>query len=232
MHGRGVLAAVVTAVFVTAASACCAQEQPKTDAAAGTSVGGASPACTEPAATAADSDDLSAYEPVDMREFHTFRSYGGTGVQFSTCSGVRCRIWDPVASFQPWLGVSCWGKLPGLPADQNFAVISPYPVDRDTHEDFNGPAPSGRPTVNSFFDHTDLSKRDETNVSPYVFGPADYPLLAAGRKIVVPGSRSTPSSNDAVCAVGADTVVCELQNMWGRGERYGFRLAPGDSHTY
>ncbi|PQM49603.1 hypothetical protein C1Y40_00171 [Mycobacterium talmoniae] len=115
----------------------------------------------------------------------------------------------------------------------NLAVASVYPYDKDTHTAFNsGPVPQER-AVYSFFEHTDLSKHETSGLQQTPVDPASYHPLAAGQMILVPGSRGAPTINDAMCAADPDdTLTCEMQNAWGRGETHGFRLSPHGSRAY
>lgn len=178
------------------------------------------------------------YKPVNMLDYHTFETYGWSGVQFRTDSGVRCRIYDGPHSFQYGAAIDCWGALPGVPPNMNSARVSQWPFEKGSLAPITaGPVSPGE-AVYSFFSHSDLKEKETFMDGPTdrkAVDPASYHLLATGQKIVVPGGRPGDHGvNDAVCAAGTDDLLaCELQNVnWDRGMTHGFRLSPHGSQVY
>ncbi len=181
--------------------------------------------------------DFSGYTPVDVDGYKTYSTYGSKGVQFTTDSGIRCRIDDGPASFQYSAGIACWGPLPGVPHGINLAVVSMFPYDKDTLEPYvHGPVPPGQ-SVYSLVNHSDLgqleSYLDGSDFTRKPVDPADYHPLAPGQKIGVSGSRDGGDSNQAICAAASDgSLTCELQNIPSGIGTHGFRLSPHDSVLY
>lgn len=187
----------------------------------------------------ADPTTFDAFTTVDVANYKTFKTYGWSGVQFVTSSGVRCRMYDGPESFQYSAGVDCWGALPGVAPEMNFVKVSLQPYVASTSTPVpSGGVPVGTPVVYSLFRHVD----DFSGVESYLDGPTDrrtvdpasYHLLADGQKIVVPGTRDGGDRNRAVCAAGAGGVLeCQVQNMsTAKGGTHGFRLSPQGSSTY
>lgn len=153
------------------------------------------------------------YARVDTSQYHTYSAYGWTAAQFTTSSGIRCRIYDGPNSFQYYANIECWGQLPGVTPGVNSASVS-------------GNARLAQADLNTLETYT-------TGTSKHRVDPASYHLVADGQMIVVPGTRGNQNMNNAVCAADpANTLTCEMQNSWGTGKTHGFRLSPQGSRTY
>lgn len=193
--------------------------------------------CRSPVPAAIPAVNFNDFHPVNTADFHTYEDYGWNGVQFTTTSGVRCRIYDGPHSFQYAAGIDCWGALPGVAPNVNFAKVSMWPYDKESLTPYtSGPVPEN--TVFSLFNHADVGAEETYMDGPTqrkTVEPSSYHLLAPGQKIVVPGGRpGGPDINEAVCAVGADHLVaCEIRNAeFDHGLTHGFRFSQRGSQVY
>ena len=184
------------------------------------------------------SDSESTYALVDPDVYQTYRDYSGyrradiPSAQFTTSSGVRCRI-GPNSGDYP-AGTHCWGALPGVAPTINIAVVSAFAHDNDTQAMITTTqVPDGRKTY-AFFYHSDdvgqLETYQDRALRRHPVDPASYRLLAAGQKIIVKDPFRPSASS--VCAIGTDdTITCEIRPA-DDGRVHGFRLSPSGSRTY
>lgn len=207
------------ALIVTSCGIGLAEPEPSSPGTTPTSDSSAGACPSDPVSKTSAPDPLisgfTEYETVNLADFHTYEDYGWNGAQFETCGGVRCRLYDGPNSWQYYAMVYCWGRLPGLPEEQNYAKV-------------DGTASFG---------YRDPAELEVSGMPRKPIDPADYHLLAPGQKIVMPGARSgsaDPTSNAAVCAAGPDgEVTCEIQNgEFVDGATHGFVLSPDGSRTY
>lgn len=174
--------------------------------------------------------DFDRYTSVDLGDYATYRSYGGTSAQWRTDDGIRCRIQLSGNNMPGPFGIDCWGTdSPAMPAGMNTAGVSIWGYDADDPAKDPGVTP---PThqVFSTFAHLDPAKLydryEMQSLDSQPVDPASYHLLGRGQKIVVPrGARqSDPSATVATCAVDDEGgLTCEQQ---GDGIRHGFFLSP------
>ncbi|KRQ31298.1 MULTISPECIES: hypothetical protein [Mycobacteroides] len=157
---------------------------------------------------AADPPDYSAYQAIDPKPFQTYSTYGGGGVQFTSPTGLLCRI--VVISRGMFAYAQCFGKLPGVEGS-NKADISTTSVgsgifattkDKFLAEQTAGGYLASEPTGESAF----------------------YPLPV--------GSSITYTSSvwSGTCAVDVDTTSCTVHTTLPEDDRTrSFVLGPTDS---
>lgn len=175
---------------------------------------------------------------VDANAYQTYRNYSGyrrtyiTETQFVTSTGVRCRIGPNTGDYPA--GIRCWGPLPGVGPSVNWAAVSAFALDKDTHDLIVDTPVDPRRATYSYFGTADLDAREtylDSGLQQRPVDPSQYRLLGPGQMIEVPetvGGEATIS----VCITGADdTLVCEIRPT-SDGETYGFQLSARGSRTY
>lgn len=178
------------------------------------------------------------YVSVDANTYQTYSSYNGyrrarvPEVQFTTNSGIRCRIGPSYPDYDH--GIRCWGTVPEAETTVNFAKVSAYPYDTETNEMVSTPVPPDRIT-HSFLRHVDDLKVYETyldeGLREHTVDPNSYHLLEEGQRIAVPGPSNAPAAT-SICAVETNnTLTCEMRPA-DDGKTHGFRLSPEGSRTY
>jgi hypothetical protein len=148
------------------------------------------------AVAVADPPDYSGYQPVDPKPFQTYSTYGGAGVQFSTPSGLLCRI--VVISRGMFTYAMCLGSLAGVGA---------------ASEAFVNTAGAAGFTSASRSDFLTAQHADDTGVHTGPIPDAGFSLLAAGSSITY-----TDSVWSGTCAVDADTTRCTVSTTNSQGQ--------------
>lgn len=173
-----------------------------------------------------------------MADYSTYESYDRSAVQFTTETGIRCRI-DTVLNEEPGLNsIYCWGSSPAMPADFNEAHVSlSSHVSLDTassvFSDF------------SYTDPADFIKGQEAYLDSQTAAirqvdPTSYRTLAPMQKILITRAeiplgrfgvhRSDPARTQAICAVDdQSSLMCDLQQ---HGARHGFVIAHSEQFAY
>ncbi|SHP81075.1 Uncharacterised protein [Mycobacteroides abscessus subsp. abscessus] len=158
---------------------------------------------------AADPPDYSAYRAIDPKPFQTYSTYGGGGVQFTSPTGLLCRI--VVISRGMFAYAECFGKLPGAEGSNK--------VDISTTSGGSG----------IFTATTKADFLAEQTASGYLASEptgesAFYPLPV--------GSSITYTSSvwSGTCAVDVDTTSCTVSTIPPEDDRTkSFVLGPTDS---
>ncbi len=181
--------------------------------------------------------DFNRFITVEMANYASYESYDRSAVQFTTKTGIRCRI-DTVINDEPGpTAIYCWGTPPGMPADINVAT-----VDLTSHVSLTAGT-----AVFSDFSYSATSDllngpelyRDARTFAPQQVDPASYHVLAPGQKIAISRAgipigrfgvhRDDPAHVQAICAVDDSAMVCDLQRS---GVRHGFVLARTEAFAY
>ena len=135
---------------------------------------------------AADPPDYSSFTPVDSKPFHTFSTYGGDGVQFTSPSGLLCRI--VIISRGMFAYATCLGDLHGTDGN-NLAAINT-----------GGTAGFSMSTRSKYLSAQQLSGDGWHDVQV-----PDFPALPAGSSLTY-----TTSVWSGTCAVDATTTSCTV----------------------
>ncbi|MBN9634835.1 MAG: hypothetical protein J0H22_06320 [Actinobacteria bacterium] len=180
--------------------------------------GHATQACdtTDPSRAPAVTTGFDGYTAVNLCDYAGPKHYGWSSYRFTTADGVHCELYDGPNSWQYYSSITCWGKLPGVPADVTQVEVAAGSV-----------ATYGQADV----------RQKETQDGGVPVDPAGYRQLAPGQKIVVPGAKGAVDENDEVCATAGDgALTCEIQNpgeAWGQDRNtHGFVLSAQGSRIY
>ena len=178
----------------------------------------AAPACgtADPSRAPAVITGFDGYTAVNLCDYAGPKHYGWSSYRFKAAGGVHCELYDGPNSWQYYSSITCWGKLPGVPAGVTQVEVAAGSV-----------ASYGQADV----------KQKETQDGNVPVDPASYRELAPGQKIVVPGAKGSVDENDEVCATAGDgSLTCEIQNpgeAWGQDRRtHGFVLSAQGSRVY
>jgi hypothetical protein len=194
-------------------------------------------ACSPDHAGPVAANGFDGHVSVDANSYQTYSSYNGyrrarvPEVQFTTNSGVRCRIGPSYPDYDQ--GIRCWGTLLGT--TMNFAGVSAYPYDTETNTMVsNTPVPPDRVTY-SFLRHVDDLNMYETyldeGLTEHTVDPNSYHLLGGGEMVAVTGSSNTLAAT-SICAVETNNAItCEIRTA-DDGKTHGFQLSPDGSRTY
>lgn len=187
--------------------------------------------------------DFDRYQTVDLTDYATYRSYGGTSAQWRTDDGIRCRIQLSGNNMPGPFGIDCWATdSPAMPAGMNTAGVSIWGYDADDPAKDPGMTPPAH-QVFAAFAHLDPAKLynryEMQSLDSHPVDPASYHLLGRGQKIVVSRAELSPSrapggdpsSTVATCAVDDEgAMTCEQQ---ANGSRHGFFLSSvADAYTW
>ncbi|MUL66879.1 hypothetical protein BOO86_20560 [Mycobacterium sp. CBMA 234] len=176
-------------------------------------------AAADPTRAPATITGFDSYTAVNVCDYPGPKHYGWSSLRFKTTDDVHCELYDGPNSWQYYASITCWGKLPGVPAGVTQVQVASGSV--------------------ASFGQAD-AKQKETQNDGHGDSPVDpgsYRQLAAGQKIVVAGAKGTVDENDEVCAMAADgALTCEIQNPgdgWGQDQNtHGFVLSAQGSRVY
>lgn len=178
----------------------------------------AAPSCAAPDPTRAPAviAGFGGYSAVNLCDYSGPKHYGWSSYRFKTAGDVHCELYDGPNSWQYYSSITCWGKLPGVPAGVTQVEVAA------------GSAAS--------YGQADV-KQKETQDGGVPVDPASYRELALGQKIVVPGAKGSVDENDEVCAMAGDgSLTCEIQNpgeAWGQDKKtHGFTVSAQGSRVY
>lgn len=153
--------------------------------------------------------DYSGYQPVDPKPFQTYHTYGGAGVQFTSPSGLLCRL--VIITRGQFAYASCLGELHGGAEGSNQVWI-----------DTGGAGTYSKSTRDAFLTAQTV---DETGVHNESISDTGFPLLPAGSSITY-----TASVWSGTCAVDADTTRCTVSpTTIEDNPTKSFKLGPTDS---
>ena len=180
--------------------------------------GQATPSCAAPDPSRAPAviTGFDGYAAVNLCDYAGPNHYGWSSYRFKATGDVHCELYDGPNSWQYYSSITCWGKLPGVPAGVTQVEVAAGSV-----------ASYGQADV----------KQKETQNGGAPVDPASYRELAPGQKIVVPGAKGSVDENDEVCATTGDgSLTCEIQNpgeAWGQDRKtHGFVLSAQGSRVY
>ncbi|OHU22357.1 hypothetical protein BKG76_17995 [Mycobacteroides franklinii] len=160
--------------------------------------------------------NLDGYAPVEATAFETYSAYATSGVQFLTPDGLHCRI--TANSRATGVDGACWGKLPGVTGDENFATVS---LNTSTASLSHMPD-LGQQEI--------IARPDASPAGPASIDPSVYRPLAPGQKITY-GLKGT----DKVITCGISEqheTICVLPNNFSGGGPHGFVLSPAVSRAF
>lgn len=176
--------------------------------------GRAAPSCGagDPSRAPAVITGFDDYAAVNVCDYPGPNHYGWSSHRFKTAGDVHCELYDGPNSWQYYSSITCWGKLPGVPAGVTQVEVAAGSV--------------------ASYGQADI-KQKETQDG----GVAGYRELGPGQKIVVPGAKGSVDENDEVCAMSSDgALTCEIQNpgeAWGQDRKtHGFVLSAQGSRVY
>ncbi|ALR12661.1 hypothetical protein [Mycobacteroides saopaulense] len=160
--------------------------------------------------------NLDGYTSVEPTAFETYSAYATSGVQFLTPDGLHCRI--TANSRATGVDGACWGKLPGVPGDENIASVS-----------LNAPTAS-LTHMPDLGQQEIVARPDASPAGPAAIEPGAYRPLTAGQKITY-GLKAT----DKVITCGVSEqreTICILPNNFTGDGPHGFVLSPTGSRTF
>jgi len=143
-----------------------------------------------------DYSGYSGYQPVDPKPFQTYSTYGGAGVQFTSPSGLLCRI--VIISRGMFAYAVCLGELRGVGAADLASINT------------GGAAGFSTSTRADFLSAQTV---DDSGVHGTTIPDSGFPLLPAGSRLTY-----TDSVWSGTCAADADTTRCTVSATNSQGE--------------
>ena len=159
------------------------------------------------APTAVADPDYGGYQPVDPKPYQTYNTYGGGGVQFTTPSGLMCRL--VIITRGEFAYANCFGPLHGVAEGSNIASI-----------DTRGSGTYNKTTRNDFLRAETV---DATGVHSISIPDTGFPVLPVGTAVTYSASVWS-----GTCAVDAMTTQCTVGPTADKGTKT-FVLGPDET---
>jgi hypothetical protein len=161
---------------------------------------------------AADPPVYAGYTAVDPEPYLTYFTYGGDGVQFTTPTGLMCRI--VVISRGQFAYAECFGKLAGV-GDSNYVEVTTQ-----------GAATYFKESLSQFLTREGADAEKGVHTEPA--SATDFRPLPAGHSI----TYSVQNFWSGTCAVDTDTTRCTVGfNAQSGAKTKSFVLSPSATTT-